>query len=524
MNSPRFLWSAVIAGAGLVWASVSPAALITRSNEGAANVGGLDNVALDGTAAQTTLAWGGHPGRINDGNTDGAFGGNSVIHTLDMLNADGQVWVADPSSTTTAGDDGLALDINTAAKASPQFGEDVTGRQFVEVRLDGTYDIYEIALFNRTDCCQMRTGNFRLSIRSEGSEVVGADVHTGGTNVDSDWSVLDDAGAPLGRGSVVRFELIGGVNTEGNPIINMAEIQVFGEVVEVPQGEIANSISEFSGVQGQDGWHYGYRSYEHGVSPVDYDPAADFVPFPQDWWNGSAWDFPGGDVPWTTLAPESAHPNGPNNTPPGEQWAIRRWVADELPISVDGLIQYALRAENTGCGSGTTVSLHRNGVQIDSLTVGNDAVGLETEVETEIAPGDIFDLALTPEGSDGDRGDGCDGSLFSMRIIALASEGDADDDGDGLTNQEESLHGTDPNNPDTDGDGLTDGAEVHIYGTNPLVADTDGDGLSDGFEVTISGTDPLNRDTDGDGFTDGQEVALGTDPLDPDDNLFTAEI
>ncbi|HUF60822.1 MAG TPA: LamG-like jellyroll fold domain-containing protein, partial [Verrucomicrobiales bacterium] len=375
-------------------------------------------------------------------------------------------------------------------------------------------DTYKLQLLFAESCCDR-----------------GWDIFIDGIRVFNDFHVPTYQGGigNTAQGAVVTYTFVassasllidflqGAPFADNNPILN-------GLTLERVSGELANSISDFSGVQGQDGWFYGYRSYEHGVSPVDYDPDADFVPFTADWWNGSAWDFPGGNVPWTFLGPESAHPNGPNNTPPGEQWAIRRWVANEVPVSINALIQYALRAENTGCGSGTTVSLHRNGVQIDSLTVGNDAVGLSKDVLSEINPGDIIDLALTPEGSDGDRGDGCDGSFFSMRIVQLDPAGDADDDGDGLTNQEESVRGTDPNNPDTDGDGLTDGAEVNIYGTNPLVADTDGDGLSDGQEVTILGTDPLNRDTDGDGFADGQEVALGTDPLDANDSLFTAEI
>ncbi|MDI6401604.1 OmpA family protein [Balneolaceae bacterium ANBcel3] len=100
-----------------------------------------------------------------------------------------------------------------------------------------------------------------------------------------------------------------------------------------------------------------------------------------------------------------------------------------------------------------------------------------------------------------------------------------DTDGDGLSDGDEVLvYGTDPLNPDTDGDGLSDGDEVLIYRTDPLNPDSDNDGLTDYDEIYVYGTDPNNPDTDGDGFTDGQEIEMGTDPLDPNDPVFIAEL
>jgi outer membrane protein OmpA-like peptidoglycan-associated protein len=110
------------------------------------------------------------------------------------------------------------------------------------------------------------------------------------------------------------------------------------------------------------------------------------------------------------------------------------------------------------------------------------------------------------------------------------------------TRQERQAMTTDPLNPDTDGDGLTDGQEVLTYRTHPLKRDTDGDGLTDGDEVNVRKTDPLNpdsdldgltdgdevlryrtnplvADTDGGGVPDGKEIQLGTNPLDPADDV-----
>jgi len=104
--------------------------------------------------------------------------------------------------------------------------------------------------------------------------------------------------------------------------------------------EIANSITEFSGNQGQNGWFYGYRYFYDGLT-VDYDAATEFVAFTGGegqgaWdgfgqqWTGSAWDLnTAGAAPWTYLAAEQVHPNG-SNSGPEEDWVIRRWVASEL--------------------------------------------------------------------------------------------------------------------------------------------------------------------------------------------------
>ena len=185
-------------------------------------------------------------------------------------------------------------------------------------------------------------------------------------------------------------------------------------------GLIADSVDQFSGVQGQDGWFYGTRELGEvpEEAPTDYDPVADFVPMPEEWWTGVQWDEPnddGDNIPWTFLGNEGAHPNG-TNSGGFEQWAVRRWVADivEDPTPL-GLI-YHLRKTNAN-GNGTTVQLHINGELKDKISVeGNSVEGETRTFYANINPGDIVDLALTPEGADEGRGDGSDGSAFSLRI------------------------------------------------------------------------------------------------------------
>jgi len=100
----------------------------------------------------------------------------------------------------------------------------------------------------------------------------------------------------------------------------------------------------------------------------------------------------------------------------------------------------------------------------------------------------------------------------------------ADTDGDGLNDGAEVQYKSDPLKADTDGDGLSDGAEVNQYKTDPAKADTDADGLSDGDEVNKYKTDPVKIDTDSGGANDGAEVKIGTNPLDPKDDVTSTII
>ena len=160
--------------------------------------------------------------------------------------------------------------------------------------------------------------------------------------------------------------------------------------------EIANSMSEFSGVQGQDGWQNGYYLFDpddpENPESFDYDPA-DWIPFEADGtnthdpddnhWTGSAWDLSveQGTGPWTIIQAETAHPNGVNSAPTEEHWAIRRWTADEIEDGTSLALTWHLRATNTGGGAGTAAQLHINGKEQDKAVIGGtDAVGVTADL------------------------------------------------------------------------------------------------------------------------------------------------
>ncbi len=349
---------------------------------------------------------------------------------------------------------------------------------------------------------------------------------------------------------------------------------------------VANSTAEFSGVQGQDGWFNGYRNYTQDGGGNDYDPDLAFIPYTggegqgawngvDQQWTGSAWDLNTAAAgPWTFQNSQSIHPNGVNSAPNEEHWSIRRWVGSELPDVTPAAIVWQVRKENAS-GGGVTGSLHVNGTQVDWKTIaGTDTTNPVRRFYVNLNPNDIVDLALTPEGPGGDRGDGADGSvtwfwvdtripneprqpdgalfipatavgvdtdadglldfwemIYATDLTELTGTGD--DDGDGLDNAGEMQRDSNPFLADTDGDGLSDAVEsgtgtfvdANDAGSNPRLADTDGDGLTDAEEVNGNpATNPNLADTDGDGFNDQEEVASGHDPNDPNDNPLTTTI
>ncbi|CAN5476690.1 hypothetical protein BH23VER1_BH23VER1_21680 [soil metagenome] len=78
---------------------------------------------------------------------------------------------------------------------------------------------------------------------------------------------------------------------------------------------IADSVADWSaaGIQGAGGWSYGYRDYTaDGGGDGSYDPSLGFILFPRNeaegnsisvtnYWNGTAYDWPNGNPPWTLL-------------------------------------------------------------------------------------------------------------------------------------------------------------------------------------------------------------------------------
>ena len=144
------------------------------------------NLALTGTASQSSTAYGGLASRAIDGNRDGVFTDNSVTHT--DPNGTNEYWITD---------------------------------------LGGTKVVESITLWNRADCCGARMSNLRVSLLDAGSNVISsADILNA--------NPVSQGGArsfPLPYGSTGRYVKVAslpGLNADGNNIISIAECEIWG--------------------------------------------------------------------------------------------------------------------------------------------------------------------------------------------------------------------------------------------------------------------------------------------------------
>jgi hypothetical protein len=143
------------------------------------------NLALDkgAKASQSTTAYGGTADRAIDGNTEGNFFNRSVSHTDNKPDSWWQVELPSPAK------------------------------------------IEKIVIWNRSDCCGKRLSNFRVSVLDASrkeiwSQYFKASVAQGG-------SELFKPDAPV-KGRFVKIQ-IQRKNLEGNGVLSLAEVQVFGE-------------------------------------------------------------------------------------------------------------------------------------------------------------------------------------------------------------------------------------------------------------------------------------------------------
>jgi hypothetical protein len=235
---------------------------------------------------------------------------------------------------------------------------------------------------------------------------------------------------------------------------------------------VADSFDDWSpsGVQGEKGWSSGY--YNRAQDPDQVYGVAEFIEFPPETWTGSAWDLvPGASDPWTSMGPETGHPNG---LPGEEHWTVRRWVADRALGAV--VATWELRKSNLA-GAGVTGRLFHNGLEVDGGAIaGTDAAGVARAVAIELAAGDVLDFALDPSGPGGERDSRADRSYTRLTISFQPL--DRDDDGleDGRDNCPRVANA---GQEDSDGDLRGDACDNCPLAENPEQFDVDADGIGD---------------------------------------------
>ena len=197
---------------------------------------------------------------------------------------------------------------------------------------------------------------------------------------------------------------------------------------------IANSISDFSNVQGQNGWFYGFFNQGvDGSTPYTTGAFQNFNTYgvvgPDVWGASDALVGAQNNV-YLGLGAATGHPTGlaPPDTQDRIIWAVRRYVSE-----IDGAIDITidLRKENVNPnGGGVTGRVFVDGVEIFSrLIMATDGIGVQrTLVVPDVDVGSLIELAIdplgvipvdgngNPIGNDGIYSPRADGTFFSAVI------------------------------------------------------------------------------------------------------------
>ncbi|MCA9248220.1 MAG: hypothetical protein KDA42_13925, partial [Planctomycetales bacterium] len=212
--------------------------------------------------------------------------------------------------------------------------------------------------------------------------------------------------------------------------------------------QIADSQTEHSGTQGQNGWFYGYHDVTANGAYAATPGATDhFIPFlggagngawgdTNHWTGGNDnangnWDFnpvgpSNGNAPWTIITPTVMHPN--DSDPGPEHYAIRRYVSE-----VAGTLVVQGHAHNTSAaGDGTVAHVYHNGREVASFPTNGNRVDFDFGIEG-VQVGDFIDLMVDTGPNPGPAADGSDSTEFVARIFqaeqsSLLSPTSVDDD------------------------------------------------------------------------------------------------
>jgi hypothetical protein len=297
---------------------------------------------------------------------------------------------------------------------------------------------------------------------------------------------LDLAYTPVGMGGNASDQADGGAHTmaiRNNAVpfaaysaVNVSPLPGFDAEVH------ADSIAEFSGVQGQNNWYYGYfnKTIDDQNLANGYQ-ASDFIEFPTTGdlprfgFRGGSWGYTGTSgtavsPPFTSVSTTSVHPNGLNSAAAaggiGEHWPIRRWVSErEGSVRIEGFF----RDNNTHCGDGTTARIFVDGAEVwtQRVTKSTDtsfAVTAAVQVDSKI------DFAVDSGPS---RGDSCDSTVFTARVVSPPGRievlADSAADFSGVQGQDGWRYGfwdrTRDEFVDADGDGVYEPAEFVEFGS-----------------------------------------------------------
>jgi hypothetical protein len=165
---------------------------------------------------------------------------------------------------------------------------------------------------------------------------------------------------------------------------------------------VADSVADFSGVQGTSGWLYGYYPGPAPFTSASFTQMPQFVPGanPQLANGGDTW-YEDAAQYWTQLWASGGHPNSVSTTggrQPVDQWAVRRWVS-----SMTGTLTLTgTYAKLNSPGDGTTGHILVDGNEIWVQHVdGSDTTGVNYSLSATVHIGSTIDFGIEAGPTDG---------------------------------------------------------------------------------------------------------------------------
>lgn len=166
---------------------------------------------------------------------------------------------------------------------------------------------------------------------------------------------------------------------------------------------IMDSVNDFSNIQGQNNWSYGYYNGNHvnAFTPDDFEEMTQYNSTSDTWWVQE-----GTSGFWTSLTATGSHPNG-ITTSGGRQsinhWAVRRWISDESGVlTIEGTL-----AKEQALGNGAVGHIFIDGSEVFSQYI-SSTTNFDFTFDANINIGSVIDIAIDPFNSD----DGVDRSFF----------------------------------------------------------------------------------------------------------------
>lgn len=151
----------------------------------------------------------------------------------------------------------------------------------------------------------------------------------------------------------------------------------------------ANSRLDYSGIQGQGGWQYGY--WDNTT-----DPTYEVTDFRQlSVWTGQAWRYSTSTPPWTVIDAVGCHPDDGSINP--RILPIRRWVSPvRALLRLSGVI-----AKIPVLGDGVVGRVIVDGIDRDGAIIpASDTTGHKFDILIHANVGTVVDLMVDPRSND----------------------------------------------------------------------------------------------------------------------------